>query len=81
MGMGIWFIPIISITLFTEIQLHDFSDFFKQMNSFVDGRQARRREVGFYLFENILCAWMSFAFCKDFQYSKSLGRYAKIKIP
>ncbi len=79
MGMWIWFIPIISITLFTEIQLHNLSDFFKQMNGFVYGRKARRRKVGFYLFENIVRAWMPFAFCKDFQDSKPLGGYAKIK--
>lgn len=80
MGMWIRFIPIIPISLLAEIQLHNFSDFFKQINGFVDSCQAGRWKVRFYLFENILYAWMPFAFCKDFQYSKSLGGYAEIKI-
>lgn len=80
--MRVWirFIPIISVAFVAEIQLHDFPDFGKKINRFVDSRQAGCWEVGFYLFENILYARVASAFCQNFQYSKSLGRYAKVKI-
>jgi hypothetical protein len=74
------FVAVIAIAAVRETKLQDFVDFFKKGNGLVNRGKARRWELGFDLFKDVIDGRMFFAGGQDSQYRQPLGRDAEIVV-